>query len=262
MAPSPLTTALLHNLSLPFNLSLPLNLSLPTDLLSLGDPLVPSPHPEAWLRRGATRGRAAAMIQLIASLGIDSIKVGTLMNVLMLLFQERGNQILASRRVDYEDDVLQREKIKKYLKNKRRKSEKYEDEVDLERVDIEETYEYEQSDHSDYSGYDYADYSAQRQPPDPPVQGSVPVAVARRQQVAMAQRRALMARLFAMRRAAVARAGAALRRGPQRLHVAQGFLRPKQPIYAYLRPAPVNRFGTLVAVFVGGLWLNKCICLR
>ena len=80
MALSELLTNL--NISLPLNVTLPLNLSFPADLslpldalAGLRNPLAASEDPQDWMVGGVTLGVAAMLLQILAGVAVDSVKV-------------------------------------------------------------------------------------------------------------------------------------------------------------------------------------------
>ena len=64
------------DVSLPLNLSFPADLSLPLDALAgLRNPLAASEDPQEWMVGGVTLGVAAMLLQLLAGIAVDSVKV-------------------------------------------------------------------------------------------------------------------------------------------------------------------------------------------
>ena len=71
------------NVTLPLNLSFPADLSLPLDALAglrnplagLRNPLAASEDPQDWMVGGVTLGVAAMLLQLLAGIAVESVKV-------------------------------------------------------------------------------------------------------------------------------------------------------------------------------------------
>merc|ERR1711962_1619096 len=103
------------------NISLPVNLT--TD------------STRNWVVGGVTLGLTAGILQILAGLGLETVR----------------DRIQEKRRKD---------NIKTYIRNKKRKSGKYDDEVDIDKYDSLLEYEYDYGDYSDNddSDYSYAEY--------------------------------------------------------------------------------------------------------
>jgi len=295
--------AALPNISLPFSLPLnfssiyqdyfePLNISLPLDLnisslnpLLENFPLSPwkpaSRDPTDWLTDGATLGLLAALIQMIAGAGFDSLQDGGI------------TDLSSKRRVDDIDGGLSLEmKIEEYLRRKNAKKQGlFNDEIDFgsdyyEDFDIEDA-----EDRDNLNSYDYSDFIANN---DPGVyqggntgeeesqrrkliarqqmlvhQQQLLMAKKQQQQFFVAQKRkqqqmfaaklqqqqqqqqqqlqaraALAQRLLTLsRKATMAKSRSQGRVGivRPRVRVVSGYLRPKAPLLAYIRPALANR---------------------
>jgi len=172
--------ALLPNITLPFilppvNLSTiyqdyfePLNLSLPLNISALNPVLenlplnpwkTPSRDPTDWLTDGATLGLVAALIQMIAGAGFDSLQS-----------PPTDGGLPTNRRVDGDVDggLSFEKKVEEYLKMKNaRKRGEFNDEVDLDEAlyqDYYQDFDVEGDVDDNDNFYDYYDFIANTDP--------------------------------------------------------------------------------------------------